>query len=46
MPAFVQQQRGFVGGELFVLDGYDEVDLAVEMDATVGWQTLAADGVR
>jgi hypothetical protein len=46
MPAFVQQQRVSVGGERFALDAYDEVALEVEMDATVGWQTLAADGVR
>jgi very-short-patch-repair endonuclease len=33
MPAFTQQRRVTVGGEVFVLDAaYDEVMLAVEMD--------------
>jgi very-short-patch-repair endonuclease len=33
MPAFVQQRRVAVGGEVFVVDAaYDEVKLAVEMD--------------
>ena len=46
MPAFVQQRRVVVGGEVFVLDAaYDDVKLAVEMDGAA-WHGSRAQRER